>query len=210
VIKKLGQRVVRRQRPGVALLLIDVINDMDFPSADALVRYAVPMAERLAKLKERTTRAGIPSIYVNDNFGQWRSDFRKLVEHCTTADVPGRDVASLLRPAPDDYFVLKPKHSAFFGTTLDTLLQELAVDTLILTGIAGNICVLFTANDAYMRDFQLYVPEDCIASNTTSDNQYALTQMREVMKAKTAPSTRLQLGRLRKTPRKHGSTERKH
>jgi nicotinamidase-related amidase len=204
---RLGQRVLDghhargRRPPGVALLLIDVINDMDFPGAEALVRHAQPMAKRLARLKERATAKGIPAIYVNDNFGQWRSDFRMLVEHCTSADVPGRDVARILRPEPDDYFVLKPMHSAFFGTTLDILLEELAVHTLILTGIAGDICVLFTASDAYMRNFRLYVPADCVASNTVRDNQSALDRMRTLTKAVTTESAKLRLPQLLRAPR---------
>src|SRR5438874_2120415 len=111
-----------KHRSSVALVLVDVINDMEFPGSARLVRQAVPMARRLAALKARCVRAGIPIIYVNDNFGQWRSDFRRLVEHCINDDVPGREVAKMLRPLEEDYFVLKPKHSAFFGTTLDTLL----------------------------------------------------------------------------------------
>ena len=71
---------------------------------------------------------------------------------------------------------------------LNTLLHQLKVDTLILTGIAGNICVLFTANDAYMREYKLLVPEDCIASNNDHDNQYALTMMENVLKAGYKPS----------------------
>ncbi len=182
----------------VALLLIDVINDMQFEGAERLVRHARPMARHLERLKHRAKEAGIPAIYVNDNFGRWRSDFRRLVDYCTTEDVPGRDISRLLRPEPQDYFVLKPMHSGFFGTTLDMLLQELGVRTLILTGVAANICVLFTANDAYMRHLRVYVPEDCVASNTLRENRYALAQMETVLKAVTTPSARLPLAKIAK------------
>jgi nicotinamidase-related amidase len=174
----------------VALLLVDVINDMAFEGSEALVNQAVPMARRLARLKERARAQRIPAIYINDNFGKWRSDFRRLV------DVPGRDVAKILRPTEDDYFVLKPKHSAFYKTTLDTLLRYLGADTVILTGIAGNICILFSANDAYMRDLRLYVPGDCTVSNTDADNEYALDQMRRILKADTTVSADLDLAAL--------------
>src|SRR3954467_13179403 len=184
------------ERAPTALLLIDVINDMDFPGSEALVRQAIPMARRVAELKTRAARAGIPSIYINDNFGKWRSDFRRLVAHCTEDDVPGREVARMLRPTEEDYFVLKPKHSAFFDTTLDTLLEYLQTETVIFTGIAGNICVLFSANDAYMRDLRLYVPRDCIVSNTFEENEYALNQMRTVLKADTTRSAELDLDSL--------------
>jgi nicotinamidase-related amidase len=167
---------------GSALVLIDVINDLAFPSAESLIVQAEPMAGRLARLKRRAGRAGLPVIYVNDNFGQWRSDFRRIVAHCTATASPGRRVAQRLKPFARDYFVLKPKHSGFFDTTLDTLLQALAVRRVILTGIAGNICVLFTANDAYMRDLRIFAPADCIVSNTPEENAYALRQIGTVLK----------------------------
>ena len=172
----------------VVLLLIDVINDMEFPGAEKLVRHAVPMARRLAALKKRARKAGVPAIYVNDNFGRWQSDFHRVVEHCLNDGVRGEEVARILRPDDDDYFVLKPKHSAFYATTLDTLLQYLGATTLILTGIAGNICILFSANDAYMRDFNIIVPSDCVASNTKKENDSALAAIRMVLKGDVRPS----------------------
>ena len=102
----------------------------------------------------------------------------------------------MLKPDEDDYFVLKPKHSGFYSTTLDTLLDYLRVKTLILTGLAANICVLFTANDAYMRDFKLVIPSDCVASNTVEENDYALGQMEKILKADIRPSEELDLGQL--------------
>jgi len=176
---------------GTALLLIDVINDLAFEGSEALVVQAEPMAARLAALKRRATAAGVPSIYVNDNFGQWRSDFRKTVAHCTARSSPGRVVSMRMRPTSRDYFVLKPKHSAFYDTTLDTLLGALHIRRVILTGIAGNICVLFTANDAYMRDLKIFAPADCIVSNTAADNDHALRQIESVLKGEIAPSDRL-------------------
>jgi nicotinamidase-related amidase len=186
-------------KSAVALLLIDVINDLDFPGAAELLRYALPMARQIAALKERAKQHGIPVIYVNDNFGRWRSDFNAQAEHCLQDDVPGKPLVELLHPDDDDYFVLKPKHSGFFSTTLDTLLEYLGVKAVILTGIATNICVLFTANDAYMRDFQLVVPCDCVASNTQEDNRYALEQIRKVLKADTRPSAEISFQALRGT-----------
>jgi nicotinamidase-related amidase len=181
----------------VALLLIDVINDMEFEGAEALVEQAVPMARRLAELKRRAKAAGIPAIYVNDNFGRWKSDFRRVVAHCLEDGVRGEEVARILQPDDDDYFVLKPKHSAFFATTLDTLLSYLGASTLILTGIAGNICILFSANDAYMRDFNVIVPADCVVSNTPDENRNALEQMHKVLKADISASTGLDLRGIR-------------
>ncbi len=176
----------------IALLLIDVINDFDFPGAEQLLRYARPMARNLLRLKQRAYKAGVPVIYVNDNFGRWKSDFRRTLDHCARYG-RGRDVVKLLRPEENDYFVLKPKHSGFFSSALDTLLRYLQAQTLILTGIAGNFCVLFTANDAYMRDFNLFVPANCTVSNTKRENDSALRLMKKFLKADTRPASRIVL-----------------
>jgi nicotinamidase-related amidase len=180
----------------VALLLIDVINDMEFESGGALLEHALPAARKIAALKQRAKAAGIPAIYVNDNFGKWQSDFNKLLKHCLQDDVRGKPLAEILRPDEDDYFVLKPKHSGFFSTTLDTLLEYLKARTLILTGVTTDICVLFTANDAYMRDFNLVIPSDCVASADEEANRHALELMKRVLKADINASTELDLEEL--------------
>lgn len=174
-----------------ALLIVDVINDLDFPEAKQLLRYVPAMARKLAKLKQRAKRAGIPVVYVNDNFGRWRSDLRSLVDHCRKGKA--KKIVDLLRPDDDDYFVLKPKHSGFFSSTLETLLRYLGAERLIITGIAGNYCVLFTANDAYMRDYKLVVPADCTVSNTTRENRNAIALMKNYLGADVTPSTRLRV-----------------
>jgi len=180
----------------VALLLIDVINHLDFEGGDRLLEHALPMAERLAALKRRARAAGIPAIYANDNFGRWQSDFAKVLERCRADGARGKPIADRLAPDADDYFVLKPKHSGFYGTTLDILLDYLEVDTLILAGLTADRCVLFTASDAYMRDFHLLVPADCVASIDPADNRAALAHMARVLEADTRESTTLELAHL--------------
>jgi nicotinamidase-related amidase len=149
------------------------------------------MAQALAAFKDRTKAAGVPVIYVNDNFGRWRSDFPKIVKYCLQPDVRGKPVVEQLAPQDDDYFVLKPKHSAFFQTNLEILLKYLGVRTLILSGMAGDICVLFSANDAYMRDFRIVVPPDCTASEDAEHNRQALMLMQRVLKAEIPPSAEI-------------------
>ncbi len=177
----------------VALLLIDLINDLDFPEGDRLLQYVRPILPRISELKRRAKAAGIPAIYVNDNFGRWKSDFHVQVEHCLNDGVRGRELAEALTPEAADYFVLKPKHSGFFSTTLDILLEYLGATSLILVGIAGNICVLFTANDAYLRDYRLFIPGDAVVSNTREENDHALEQMAKILKADTTPTTDLDI-----------------
>jgi nicotinamidase-related amidase len=180
---------------GTALLLIDVINDLAFSRARGLIAEAEAMARRIAALKRRAAAAGVPVIYLNDNFGRWQSNFQQTVAHCTARSSPGHRLSRRLRPLARDYFVLKPRHSGFFGTTLEVLLAALRVERLILTGIAGNICVLFTAHDAYMRGFKLFIPADCVVSNTSEENEQALAHARSIVKAKLVPSTRLRFRR---------------
>jgi len=178
------------------LLLIDVINDMEFEGGDRLLAQALPMAERLAAFKRRARAAGIPAVYANDNWGRWQSDFATLVRHCADEPVRGRPVVRTLLPDDDDYFVLKPKHSAFFATPLETLLKYLGARTLILTGIATDSCVLFTAADAFLRDFELIVPEDCVSAIEPDDHRQALRYMARVMDVTVAASGALDLAGL--------------
>ena len=186
------------------LLLIDWINDLDFPEGEALLEFARPAADRAAELKRRAREAKIPVVYVNDNFGRWQSNFNTQVEHCLRDGCLGRPLVERLRPTDEDYFVLKPKHSGFFSTTLDILLEYLRAETLILSGLAGNICVLFSANDAYMRDFRLVVPGDAVASNSAEENRHAIEQMRTILKADVRPVDRLNLASLqRRSGRPH-------
>jgi nicotinamidase-related amidase len=170
----------------VALLVIDMINAFEFDGAEKVFPRALEAAKAIAALKARAGEAGVPVIYVNDNFGKWRSDFRTLLEHCLKSR--GRPIAELLRPREDDYFVLKPRHSGFHSTTLEVLLAYLGANTLVLTGVAANNCVLFTAHDAYMREFRLLVPRDCVASESEADDRYALEHMAKVLKAETSSS----------------------
>jgi nicotinamidase-related amidase len=182
-------------KSGAALLLIDVINDFDFPEGEQLLQLAIPVGKNIAGLTHRARAAGIPVIYVNDNFGRWQSDFKKIVDHALT-EGRGKQFVEMLLPEDLDYFVLKPKHSGFYSTSLALLLTHLGTKNLILTGIAGNNCVLFTANDAYMRDFKIFVPSDCIVSNTEEENRHALEQMENVLKADTTIATELDLEKI--------------
>lgn len=182
---------------GAALLLIDVINDFEFDSGEKLLKLAMPVGKQIADLKSRAKRVGVPVIYVNDNFGKWQSDLNKIVSHCLEDGVRGEPFVKLVLPDEDDYFVLKPKHSGFYCTSLELLLDHVGSTSLILAGIAGNNCVLFTANDAYMRDFKLFVPADCVVSETEEENESALKQMEKVLKADIRRSDQLKLKKMK-------------
>ncbi|WP_315906875.1 isochorismatase family cysteine hydrolase [Priestia koreensis] len=168
-----------------ALIIIDMINDFNFEYGRSLSTQAKIIAENIAYLKKELTEKDCPTIYVNDHYQLWQADFNNIIEYCYNEK--SKDIIDLLRPTDDDYFLIKPKHSIFYGTALTILLSNLSVDTLYLTGLAGNICVLFSANDAYMREYNLIVPSDCIASNVKEDNEFALKMMQNVLKASIRP-----------------------
>ena len=170
-----------------ALLLIDVINPLEFDGGDELLRFALPAAGALTAFKAYAREQGIPAIYVNDNFGCWDLGLRELAERELHTASRGRPIIELLAPAPGDHLVLKPKHSGFYGTSLSLLLEHLGTQRLILTGFAANICVWVTAIDAHMRGYELLVPGDCVASETERDTAYALEQLHRVVGADTRP-----------------------
>jgi nicotinamidase-related amidase len=180
----------------VALLLVDVINDLEFVGGDKLLTHALPAARNIASLKHRAKLAGVPAIYVNDNFGKWRSDFKKLISHCLEDNTRGQPIVEILQPDVEDYFVLKPKQSGFFSTSLEILLKHLGAETLILTGLTADICILFTASDAHMRDYHLVIPRDCVASQDETENGRALAFMQRILEADIRPSSEVDLKQL--------------
>ena len=182
----------------VALLLIDVINDLEFDGGSKVLAPALKAARRIAALKEKARKRRIPVIYANDNFGRWRSDFREAVRHCLEDGVRGQPLAELLKPDAEDYFVLKTKHSAFYSTTLELLLDYLKARHVVLAGFSTDACVLMTAADAYMRDLHLTVPRDCTASISSAEHRKALEHMARVFDADTRVSTRIDLAKLKR------------
>jgi nicotinamidase-related amidase len=192
--------MARRSSPDpstTVLLLIDVINHFEFPNGKEMLVQAQPIAPRLSRLKARARAAGIPIVYVNDNFGQWRSDLPKLLAYCLRPKAIGRRFVEQVRPEKNDYFVLKPRHSAFYQTPLEIVLEHLRASSLILCGLATNSCVVCTAHDAKMRNFNLFVPSDCSASLTAREHKQAIEHMKIMTDAITNASTSLRLAKLR-------------
>jgi nicotinamidase-related amidase len=171
-----------------ALLLVDFMNPLDFDGAKSLAPRAVKAATCAAKLKKRMRARRAPVIYANDNFGRWEADFHAVVADCERRGGASAAMARLLAPSSDDRSVLKPRHSAFFGTPLDFLLDELEVGSLVLAGIAADSCIMFTAHDAYLRKYELWIPSDCVASERDAWRRDALSYMARVLKARTEPA----------------------
>ena len=177
----------------VALLLIDVISDFEFEDGEKLYEFALPVVRNIAALKKDAKKLKIPVIYINDNFGKWQENFDQIVEYCLSEDVRGKEIVEILKPEDDDLYILKPKHSAFYSTALEILLHNMKAETLILTGFSTDICVLFTAADAFMRDYSVIVPKDCVAAVSEAENKHALEYIERVLEAETRASTELKL-----------------
>ena len=180
--KRNDRRTRSRERP--VLLLIDFMNPLDFAGAEALAPRAVRAAERAAALKARMLAARAPVVYANDNFGRWESDFDAVVAYCRNRGGASARMADLLAPSHGDRSILKPRHSAFFGTPLEFLLDELRINRLILTGLTADSCIMFTAQDAYVRKYSLWIPGNCIASERDAWRRAALAHMARVLKAR--------------------------
>jgi len=168
-----------------AVLIVDMINDFQFSHGETLLSETKKMLPNIIQLKQYASDHHFPIIYVNDHYNLWQADLQRIYKKCLHDHNQG--LLDQIVPHETDYFLIKPKHSAFHQTALQALLSELDVKHLIITGIAGNICVLFTANDAYMREYSLSVPQDGIASNDEQDNAYALKMMKNVLKADITP-----------------------
>ena len=173
----------------VALLLTDVLNPMDFPGAEAFVPRALQTGERIARLARRARESHVPVVYINDNFtGRWRSDLSQLLATGTQMNTPGRPLLTMHAPQRTDYVVLKPKHSGFFATPLESLLVYLGARHLVLAGFTTDQCVLFTASDAFLRDYRLHVPADCTDTVEPQDKAPALHLMEKRLHVDTRSS----------------------
>jgi nicotinamidase-related amidase len=184
-----------KKSPRTALLLVDFINLFDFPDAGKLAPRAIRAARHTAQLKARARAARMPCIYANDNFGEWTSEFSALTLQCLEKPGPASIIAHLLQPQEGDLSVLKPMHSAFYGTPLEFLLDELDVSRLLITGVTADICIFATSEDAYMRrKYEIWVPSNCVAATKATYERTALEHIERVHKADVrpiTPSTRL-------------------
>lgn len=176
-------------KSATALLIIDMINDFDFDMGKLLAEKTKKIVPNLLRLKEHARKMKWPIIYINDHYDTWQADLSTILSACKNEK--SEEIINQIAPDGNDYFLIKPKHSAFYGTALETLLNKLCAEKLVLTGIAGNFCVLFTANDAYMREYQLIIPQDCMVSNNDEDNEYTLRVMENVLLAEITSSKEL-------------------
>lgn len=172
-----------------ALLLIDFFHPRNYQGMGGVGPYALRAAKHAAVLRAEARRRGMPVIYVNDNFGDWAANFPRLVSTCAEMRSAAGIVARTLQPDGEP-FVLKPRHSAFYGTPLEFLLEELEINALALTGLVTDACITMTAHDAHVRKLKLWVPRDCVAASSDAISRVALRQLARVTSASTVLSSR--------------------
>ncbi|RZI78155.1 MAG: cysteine hydrolase [Variovorax sp.] len=178
-----------------ALLIIDMISCWDFPDADKLLPPALKIVGPVSRLMLRCRAAGVPVIFANDNRGAWRSDFRTLVDQSLACGGDVSRITEALLPHEEDYFLLKPQFSAFLGTPLQLLLANLKVRRIVLTGVAADQCVLTTASEARMKDLEVVVPRDGVATQTRARAHAAETIFMQALGLPTTPCSRIRLGK---------------
>jgi nicotinamidase-related amidase len=157
-----------------------MISEFQFPDGRQLIGSATRAAKHIFNLKRRMAS---PVIYINDAPQPWESDPRAYVARCRRPAARGRAIADLLAPDGTDYFLFKPRHSAFFDTSLHSLLARLKIRRLVLTGVTAHQCVLFTAMDAHVRDYAIRIPRNCVASFTLAQKDRALQLATEALDA---------------------------
>jgi len=165
------------------VLILDMISEFNFPNGRHLVQPALRAARHIRDLRRRAARARWPVIYVNDAPQIWESNPGEFVERCARAGAHGRQIAEMLAPEKRDYFLFKPRHSAFFDTSLDSLLARLDVQRVVLTGVTAHQCVLFTAMDAHVRDYDIRIVRNCVAAFNAAQTHRALWLASESLEA---------------------------
>ncbi|HEV8444850.1 MAG TPA: isochorismatase family cysteine hydrolase [Steroidobacteraceae bacterium] len=200
------RRGLQPRSPGsgrAALLALDLITDFEFPDGSAVRRALARHAPAIRRLLDAAHAHRVPVIYANDNLGAWRSDAPALIRHCTRTPLAGAPLVRRLAPAAEDEIILKPRHSAFYGTALEPLLDDRKIDTLLLVGISAESCVWMTACDAHTRGFRLVIPADTMAGAAARAVRATLTGLRQVLGARVpvrAASLRFGTGKLRHAP----------
>jgi len=82
-----------------------------------------------------------------------------------------------LGPAEDDVVVTKHRYDAFYGTALDTYLSANDVSRVVVCGVATNVCVDTTVRAAFVRDYDVTVPEDCVGTHDAEQRDPTLANV---------------------------------
>ncbi|HEY2770458.1 MAG TPA: isochorismatase family cysteine hydrolase [Solirubrobacteraceae bacterium] len=177
--------------PKTAVVVIDMLNCYDHEDAEPLLESARTAVPAIGRLLERAREAGVLIVFVNDNFGDWTTGRSQLIER--TRDCVGPELIDPIAPSEDIPFLLKARHSAFYGTPLEYLLRSEDIERVVLGGQATEQCILYSALDAYVRHFDVAVPRDAVAHIDEDLAKAALRMMESNMRAEIADADTVQL-----------------
>ncbi len=176
-----------------ALIVVDMLTSYDFPDADRLTESVAESLPAMTALVDRARAEGVLTIYVNDNYGNWNSDRDELLRTALAGRAP--ELVEPIAPRPDDLFVVKARHSIFYGTPLEYLLAQEEVDRVVLVGQVTEQCIVYSALDAYIRRLQVCVPRDAVAHIHPHLADASLEMMELNMSAETCPGAEVTLQR---------------
>jgi len=165
-----------------ALLIIDMINDFVHPRGKLFIPQSRDILPNLSKVVDHFRKSNEEVIFICDSHIEGDKETEIWGNHALEGEW-GSQIVEELKPNPRDRIILKRRYSAFLYTDLDLYLRERGINTLYLSGVATNVCVLYTAADAFMRGYEVKVIEDCVASFSKEDHEFAIKQMREILKA---------------------------
>ena len=174
-----------------ALIIVDMLSSYDFPDADKLRESVADSLPAMTELIERARADGVLTIYVNDNYGNWNSDRDELLRTALSGEAP--ELVEPIAPRADDLFVVKARHSIFYGTPLEYLLSQEEVDRIVLVGQVTEQCIVYSALDAYIRHLEVCVPRDAVAHIHAHLVDAALEMMELNMSAETCPAADVSL-----------------
>src|SRR3954453_17739532 len=172
--------------PKTALIVVDMVQTYDFEAAERLVANVERIVEPLTQLIGRAKREADHLIYVNDNFGDWHSERQRLVEEALSGE--HAKLVEAIQPDDDATFIVKARHSIFYGTPLDYMLDMEGIEEIVLAGQGTEQCILYSALDAHVRSRPTVIPRDCVAHIEPALAKAALKMMEVNMQAKVLDS----------------------
>lgn len=173
----------------LAVLVLDVIKD--FVSGALGNERAVRIVPKIQKVIHHVRENRFPVIYITDaHLPTGDREFEIWPRHAVE-DSEGARIIDEIKPETGDHSLKKRRYSGFYATGLDSLLRELDVKTVVLTGLLTNICIQHTAADAFFLGYRILVPRDCVEALSDEAQETSLRYMEEMYGAEITTSNEL-------------------
>jgi nicotinamidase-related amidase len=192
-----ARRRTRQERHGgeggaTALLVVDMLNPYEHEEAERLAESVAAALPGVRSLLERAGEEETPVVYVNDNYGDWNSSSEELAKGAMAGAHP--ELVEPVLPREGQSFVVKARHSTFYETPLEYLLDQMGVGRLVFAGQVTEQCILYSALDAHVRHFDVVIATDAVAAIYEDLGAAALTMMERNMGAELERAGKIDLG----------------